>query len=186
MSKKSFIEIRQPHLPLSAAVVHVHTRQTVAVACVEIRVEVHPLAAQRREPIAMPEEVRQAIELPRWIDAIEYAVALELPSGIVWVPRCRRQRLQVGEGRACGQTGPAQARCGARDRHALKSGRGCAAKTKVERGGARGDSRDGAKDATARRCVPRAPQLTSAYGIETPDLRRPADHDVAAFIQQSE
>ena len=43
-------------------------------AITQIRVEVHPVAAQSCQPIAMPEEARQSIQLMSRVEPIEQAV----------------------------------------------------------------------------------------------------------------
>ena len=76
---KPFIEISQPHFAFSAAGVDIHAGEAVTV--LEIGVEIHPVTTQTRQSIAMPEKTRQAIELRRRIDAIEYAESLHVPEG---------------------------------------------------------------------------------------------------------
>ena len=70
---KPFIEIRESDFAFSAAVVYVHTGETIAAARVKIGVEVHPLTAQGRDSFAMPDKVCETVELIRRIYAVEYA-----------------------------------------------------------------------------------------------------------------
>ena len=54
--------------------VNVYSRQPVSIASFQVGVEIHPIATQGRQPIAMPQETRETLELMRRIDAIQQSL----------------------------------------------------------------------------------------------------------------
>ena len=73
ISHKSIVEIAEPHRAIRDSGVHVDSGQPMA-AGLEVGIEVHPISAQSRQPIAVPKELREAIELMRRIQPIEQAI----------------------------------------------------------------------------------------------------------------
>ena len=73
ISHKSIVEIAKFDGAIRNSILHVNSRQAVA-AGFQVGVEVHPVAAQGGQTIAMPKEPGKAIELMRRIQPVKQSI----------------------------------------------------------------------------------------------------------------
>ena len=73
IGNEPFIELAQPNLSRRLACMDVHSCKPVSIAILEIGVEIHPIASQGSQTIAVPQESREAFKLMRRVKSIQKA-----------------------------------------------------------------------------------------------------------------
>ena len=74
ISNKTFIQIPDANGPIARASVNIDAGEAVPLDALQVGVEVHPIATQRREAFAMPEKPRKPFKLMRRVETIQQAI----------------------------------------------------------------------------------------------------------------